>query len=124
MTVIVVDRDIFQLRRMKRELLKIVPNARVIACIKPKDAPTIAEAEGCDVLLSGIDLGKDKYEGLDLAKELQKINPRVNIIFVTGYAESEVAAEVVQMRISGFVRKPYKQEQLAAEFAHLRYAAT
>jgi DNA-binding LytR/AlgR family response regulator len=112
----------FQLRRITRELQKIAPDAHVIGCRKPKDAPAIAASEGCDVLLSGIDLGKDKYEGLDLAKALQKINPRVNIIFITGYAESEVAAEVVQMRISGFVRKPYRQEQLAEEFAHLRYA--
>ena len=122
MTVIVVDRNIFQLRRITRELKIIAPDAHVFGCRRPKDVPTIAASEGCDVLLSGIDLGKDKYEGLDLAKNIQRINPRVNIIFVTGYAENEVAAEVVQMRISGFVRKPYKQEQLAEEFAHLRYA--
>ena len=124
MTVLVVDRDVFQLRRITRELGKIVPDARVIGCRRPKDAPTIASSEGCDVLLSGIDLGKDKYEGLDLAKELQRINPRVNVIFITGYAENEVASEVVQMRISGFVRKPYRQERLAEEFANLRYAVS
>lgn len=45
MTVIVVDRDIFQLRRMKRELLKIVPNALYLVRFDPATSPGEAAAE-------------------------------------------------------------------------------
>ena len=73
-------------------------------------------------MLTEIDLGGSKREGLDFAKKMQTINPEVNIIFVTTFAEWEYARDVVQMRVSGFIRKPYKQHQLVEEFAHLRYA--
>ena len=45
MTVIVDDRDIFQLRRMKRELLKIVPNALYLVRFDPATSPGEAAAE-------------------------------------------------------------------------------
>lgn len=34
-----------------------------------------------------IDLGGPKWEGLDFAEEIKKVNPRVNIIFVTDFPE-------------------------------------
>ena len=107
---------------MKREVQKTVPNARVTACRNPHKAVELAETEGCDVLLTGIDMGASKYEGLDLAQKIKEINPRVNIIFVTACAEWEHAEEIFQLRASGYVRKPYEQQRLAEEFANLRYA--
>ena len=82
----------------------------------------MAKEKGCDVLLTEIDMGCSKREGLDFAARMQAVNPEVNIIFVTAFSEWDFARDVIQMRVSGFVRKPYKQEQLAREFAHLRYA--
>jgi YesN/AraC family two-component response regulator len=54
---------------------------------------------------------------------MQSIHPAVNIIFVTTFEESDFARDVIQMRVSGFVRKPFKQQQqLEEEFSKLRYA--
>lgn len=63
-------------------------------------------------------------EGLDFAKHMQTINPKVNIIFVTAFDEREYAEDVIQMRVSGFIRKPYGTARLAEEYAYLRYAVT
>ena len=122
MKVLCVERDIFQLGHMKREEKRIVPDARVTACRSPSKAKEIVETEGCDVLLTGIDMGGGKTEGIRLARTIKEINPRVNIIFVTVCGEWEHAAAIFQLRPSGYVRKPYESQRLAEEFANLRYA--
>lgn len=119
--VLCVDRDIFQLAHMKREVRKIVPEAHVSACRDPGKAMALAAAEGCDVLLTGIDMGASRTEGMELARKVKEINPRVNIIFVTVCDEREYAEEVFRLRASGYVRKPYGTEKLAEEFANFRY---
>lgn len=124
MRIICVDRSPLGLMDLKHKVKAIKPDAVIHSCHNPEDALSIAESEGCDVLLTEIDLGGARWEGLDLAKKMQAINPKVNIIFVTTFSEWEYARDVVQMRISGFVRKPYKQQQLTEEFARLRYAVT
>ena len=94
----------------------------VYGCREPDKALSIAKSEGCDVLLTEIDLGGSQREGLDFALRMQAIHPAVNIIFVTTFEESDFARDVIQMRVSGFVRKPFKQQQLEEEFSELRYA--
>ena len=89
--------------------------------IFPAQALAAVQEEGCDVLLSEIDFGGYKWEGLEFAKKMKSINPKVNIIFVTAFSEWDFAREVIQMRVSGFVTKPYEEERLANEFANLRY---
>lgn len=122
MKVLCVERDIFQLGSMKREVKRIVPDARVTACRSPGKAKELAGTEGCDVLLTGIDMGGGKTEGIRLAQKIKEINPRVNIIFVTICGEWEHAEAIFRLRASGYVRKPYEPSQLAEEFANLRYA--
>ena len=122
MNVLCVERDIFQLGSMKREVKRIVPDARVTVCRSPRKAAELAGAEGCDVLLTGIDMGAGKAEGIRLARTIKEINPRVNIIFITICGEWEHAEAIFRLRASGYVRKPYEPSQLAEEFANLRYA--
>ena len=122
MRVLCVERDIIQLGGMKREVKQNVPGARVTACRFPHKAAKLAETGGCDVLLTGIDMGGGKTEGIRLAREIREINPRVNIIFVTVYGEWEHAEAIFRLRPSGYVRKPCEPEQLAEEFENLRYA--
>ena len=124
MKILCVDRSPWGLMDMKRKVKAIKPDAVIHGCRDPEDALSIAKSEGCDVLLTEIDLGGPKREGLDFALRMQTINPEVNVIFVTTFAEWDYARDVIQMRASGFVRKPYKAERLAEEFAHLRYAVS
>ena len=124
MVILCVDRSPLGLLDLKRKVKAVKPNAVIFSCRDPEKALSLAGSEGCDVLLTEIDMGRSEREGLDFARKMQTINPEVNIIFVTTFEESDFARDVIQMRASGFVRKPYKQQRLAEEFAHLRYAAT
>ena len=122
MTILCVDRSRLGLMDLKHKVKAVRPNAVVYGCREPDKALSIAKSEGCDVLLTEIDLGGSQREGLDFALRMQAIHPAVNIIFVTTFEESDFARDVIQMRVSGFVRKPFTQQQLEEEFAKLRYA--
>lgn len=122
MTILCVDRSLLGLMDLKHKVKAVRPNAVVYGCREPDKALSIAKSEGCDVLLTEIDLGGSQREGLDFALRMQAIHPAVNIIFVTTFEESNFARDVIQMRVSGFVRKPFKQQQLEEEFSKLRYA--
>ena len=123
MNVLCVDRSPLGLMDLKRKTHAACPGAVIHAVRDPERALVLAEKEGCDVLLTEIDLGRKRREGLDFARRMQEINPKVNIIFITGYSEAEYARDIIQMRASGFVQKPFPKQRLAEEFSHLRYDA-
>jgi YesN/AraC family two-component response regulator len=54
---------------------------------------------------------------------MKKLNPKVNIIFLTVCDEREHAKEVLEIRPSGYLVKPANNEQLALELNNLRYSA-
>lgn len=122
MRVICVDRSPWGLMEMKKTVKRLMPNAEIRGCRDRESALMQARETGCDILLTEIDLGGPKWEGLDLAAEVQRLRPRVNIIFVTDFPEREYAETIIRLRISGYVRKPYGKEELEREFPHLRYA--
>jgi two-component system capsular synthesis response regulator RcsB len=116
------DRSPIGLWDLKDRVKAVRPDATINGYRDPEEALLHAKEEGCDVLLTEIDLGGSQREGLDFALRMQAIHPAVNIIFVTTFEESDFARDVIQMRVSGFVRKPFKQQQLEEEFSKLRYA--
>lgn len=121
MQILCVDRSALGLAQLRRNARRAAPGAVIRSCRHPHEAVAIVRSEGCDVLLTEIDLGGDKWEGLRLAEQVKTINPRVNIIFVTVCSGRECAEELLRLRVSGFVTKPYASETLTEEFANLRY---
>lgn len=121
MTIVCVDDHSVILRGTKHSIEQILPDASIVAFMNVDDALTYVEENGCDILISEIEFcGVD---GLTLAKRVKKINPKVNIIFLTVCDEKEHAREVLKIKPSGYILKPAKKEQLEAELNNLRYAA-
>ena len=121
MTIVCVDDHSVMLRGIKQSVEQILPDASIVAFNNADEALGFANDNGCDVLISEIELcGTD---GLTLAKNIKKLNPRVNIIFLTVCDEKEHAKEVFKIKPSGYLLKPAKKEQLEFELNDLRYAA-
>lgn len=121
MTVVCVDDHPILLKGLLKSVRQLLPDASIVALANADEAIGFAKENGCDVLISEIELcGVD---GLTLAKAVKKLNPKVNIIFLTVCDEKEHAKEVFQIKPSGYLLKPVKQEQLALELNNLRYAA-
>ena len=121
MTVVCVDDHSVMLKGIKQSVEQILPDASIVAFTNADDAFDFAKDNGCDILISEIELcGVD---GLTLAKKVKNLNSKVNIIFLTVCDEKEHAREVFQIKPSGYLLKPAKKEQLEAELKNLRYTA-
>ena len=121
MTIVCVDDHPIMLKGLSQSIAEILPDASVSAFERADEALVFAKENGCDVFISEIELSGDN--GLLLAKKIKNINPKVNIIFLTVCDEKEYAKEVFDIRPSGYLVKPAKQEQLELELKNLRYNA-
>lgn len=120
MTVVCVDDHPIMLDGLTSSVRQLLPDASIAAFGSADEALGFTKENGCDVLISEIELcGTD---GLTLAKKVKKVNPRVNIIFLTVCDEKEHAKEVLRIKPSGYLLKPAKKEQLALELNSLRYS--
>ena len=120
MTIVCVDDHSVILRGIKQSVEQILPDASVGSFENADSALGFIKENGCDILICEIELcGVD---GLTLAKNVKKLNPKVNIIFLTVCDEKEHAREVLKIKPSGYLVKPAKKEQLELELNNLRYA--
>ena len=122
MTIVCVDDHPIMLGGLMKNVRQLLPDASVAAFTNADAAVGFTKENGCDVLISEIELcGTD---GLTLAKKIKTLNPVVNIIFFTVCDEKEYAKEVFKLKPSGYLVKPAKKEQLEAELKNLRYHAS
>ena len=119
MTIVCVDNAPIMLQSLKENATYAYPNADVQTFLTEESALEYAEKFGCDVLLC--EINPPRLEGLFLAEKIKKINPKVNIIFVTVCSESEYAKEVMRLKPSGYLTKEATSAQILDELRNLRY---
>ena len=123
MNVLCVDQDRTKLRQMKRDAKEIVPDARIAACRDPSRAERLTREKGCDVLLTDTVFDGFSLDGTMLAEQIQRVNPNVNIIFVTDHADTSAAYSAWELGASAFLLRPYEKQRLAKAFADPRFAS-
>lgn len=121
MTIVCVDDYSIALNGLTRSIGSILPDARIVTFMSVDDALDFVKDNGCDVLITEIEMGG--IGGLLLARSVQQVNPKVNIIFLTVCDAKEHAREVFNIRPSGYLVKPATKEQLAYELNNLRYVS-
>ena len=121
MTIVCVDDYSIALNGLTRSIRSILPDARIDTFMSVDDALDFVKDNGCDVLITEIEMGG--IGGLLLARSVQQVNPKVNIIFLTVCDAKEHAREVFNIRPSGYLVKPATKEQLEYELNNLRYAS-
>ena len=119
MTIVCVDNTPIMLQTLKESADKAYPYADVQTFLTAESALDYAEKFGCDVLLC--EINPPRLDGLFLAEKIKRINPRVNIIFVTVCSESEHAKEVMRLKTSGDLTKEATSAQILEELQNLRY---
>ena len=60
-----------------------------------------------------LDINMRGMTGVELAKKLKDLCPKINIIFVTGYEEYK--GDAMDLRASGYILKPVTKEQIDKE---------
>lgn len=116
MRVIAVDDEKLGLESLVSAINKANSSIEVHAFNSPTEALEYVKENGVDVAF--LDIQMRGMTGITLAKAIKIENPKVNIVFVTGYGEYKV--EAFDMRASGYIAKPVSSEDISDELANLR----
>lgn len=121
MRIVCVDDHPIMLQGLMQNIRQSLPDADVCGFHRAEDALSFVRENGCEVLISEIELSG--IDGLTLAQKVKTLYPTVNIIFLTVCDEKEHAREVLKIKPSGYLVKPANKEQLEFELHNLRYSA-
>ncbi len=98
-------------------LEEVMPNANVKGFT---DADAAVEyARENSVALAFLDIELRNTTGFELCRELLKINPRTNVVYLTAY--SDYALDAWSTGASGFMLKPITPEGVREQLSNLRY---
>lgn len=117
MNIIAIDDEPFALNLLIEAINEVKPDAETTGFSDPDELLEYVKNNQVDIACLDIQI----YDilGTELAKKIKSIQPRVNIIFVTAYGD--YVSDAMRMHASGYLRKPVVAEDIAREFADLRY---
>lgn len=87
------------------------PDFEVIACVQNGRALVKAATEMKPDLVV-VDVGMPMLNGLDAARELKKLMPRLKLIFLTMNPDPDIAGEALRVGASGYLLKNSEAEEL------------
>ncbi|WP_026499527.1 response regulator [Butyrivibrio sp. WCD2001] len=117
MRIIAIDDEDLALEGCMNAIKKAIPGAQVEGFTSGKAA--LEKVVDIKPQIAFLDVEMRTDNGVEVAKRLQVINPRINIIFVTGY--SEYMKEAFALYASGYIMKPVTPAKIKSEFEHLRF---
>ena len=120
MEIIAVDDEQLSLDGIIAALGKINIDANVKGFKKASEALEYAYTHKIDVAF--LDIQMRGVTGMELAEDLKKLHPYLNVIFTTGF--SEYAGEALDMHASGYIMKPVTVEKVKKELSDLRYSSS
>ena len=112
MKILCLDDEPLALRMLEQAVKTAKPDAEITAFRKQAELIAEAERNGCDVAF--LDIHMRGMTGVEVAKKLKEINPKMNIIFVTGF--SDYKGDAMDMKASGVTA-----EEVKAELDDLRF---
>ena len=117
MKILIMDNDKAALDRLFKILLRNEPQAEIMPFLSIRQFEEYPQKNGFDIAFIETLIGD--ASGIDLALKLKEVSPLCNIIFVTSH--EEYAAQSFRVRPSGFVLKPYTENDIVTELKNLRY---
>ena len=117
MRMLCVDDEPLMLIMLEKAVREAAPDADIHAFRYQEELLEDAKKNGCDVAF--LDIHMRGMNGVELAKELKSVNPKMNIIFVTGF--SEYAGDAMKLHASGYIMKPVTAEEVKRELSDLRF---
>lgn len=117
MKIIAVDDEKLALESILNIIRRVRPSAAVTGFQDALSALDFVAKHSCDVAF--LDIEMREMNGVTLAKKMKSLNPKINIIFTTGYAEYR--KDAFELHASGYVEKPVTPERVLEELAELRH---
>lgn len=117
MRIIAVDDEETALARLCDCIGRAKPEVIIDSFLNPMDALDFVSENPVDVAFLDIEMGQ--VDGIQLARKMKTLLPRINIVFVTGY--DEYSTDAFSLYASGYVMKPYSVKDIARELENLRF---
>lgn len=116
MKIIAVEDEIIALEGILAILNEAAPGADIHGFRYGEDAIEYCKKENIDVAFLDIQLGE--MTGIEVGDKLIEINPKINVIFTTGFGSYRDVA--FSMHASGYITKPVTLDKVKRELADLR----
>ena len=117
MNIVALDDEYLGLEGLVAAIQQAVPDAELHSYGEADKLLAEASVQAPDIAFLDIELRDGN--GLEVARKLKNLNPKINIIFVTGY--SDYMKEAFDMYASGYVLKPLIAENIKRELDNLRF---
>lgn len=117
MRIIAADDELLALEMLSDAIKAASPDAELSSFSKPSELLEFVKNIPADIAF--LDINMRGMTGVELAKKLKDLCPKINIVFVTGYEEYK--GDAMDLRASGYILKPVTKEQIEKELSDLRY---
>jgi len=117
MKIIAVDDERLALESLTNSIKKAAPDSEVISFRNGLDAIEYCKQNQVDIAF--LDISMREILGVEVATEIKKFLPKINIIFSTGY--DEYRDKAFDMHASGYITKPITYAKVKKEIDDLRY---
>lgn len=119
MNIITADDEQSALNILNRAISQAVPDAIIHSFNNSQEIIDDIRENGFAPDVAFLDIEMPGITGLELARLMKIICPKVNIIFVTGF--SQYALDALSIRPSGYLTKPVTKEDICTEMQNLRH---
>jgi len=117
MIIYAIDDEENALEYITRKIKAAESSAEVFGFTSAQEALEAAAKQPFDVAF--MDIQMPGITGIELAKKFKKLNPKANMVFVTGY--SEYTMDAFSLDASGYLLKPATKDQVRHALDNLRY---
>ncbi|MGN1042606.1 MAG: response regulator [Christensenellales bacterium] len=119
MKIIACDDEKHALSNMERAIKEACPGSVLRCYSDPTDAFNDIKNDGFMPDIAFLDIEMPGMNGVALAHRLKGINPKINVIFATGY--TEYYQEAIELHASGYILKPVSGEYVDKALKNLLY---
>ena len=87
----------------------------VSVCSDGEEAIAFFRRHHHEIALVILDLIMPKMTGVDVFRELQRIDPNVKVLIASGFSHADIAEEIMKAGAVGFIKKPFQIDRLSQE---------
>lgn len=117
MNILLIDDEPLALEMLTGAVREVCPDATLHTFLKTSEALSFLKEQPCEIAF--LDIQMRGMTGLEMAVKCKQLQPKINLIFATGY--DAYALEAMALHASGYIMKPITADKVRRELENLRH---